>query len=194
MIWWHFTIHHHVWSLKLHPCVCLVGICKRYISSQLHVQCHHMTSLKSAVLGVLIPWKLANSTVRPFPFSKVQVVTNTLVCLCVCVCVCVCVAWADLSAPGAWKRSLKENRGSLTTACCSGGVGVWFRKGIQEGWESQEVEGLRGCYPVHLPLPSIFLSLNQFWLQMSHIVMVEILWDTLKCIIEKSKWYVFLTT
>lgn len=39
-------------------------------------------------------------------------------------CVCVCVVWADLSAPGAWKRSLKENRGSLTPACCSGGDGV----------------------------------------------------------------------
>ena len=49
---------------------------------------------------------------------------HTSLPVCVRVCVCVCVVWADLSAPGAWKRSLKENRGSLTTACCSGGVGV----------------------------------------------------------------------
>ena len=41
-----------------------------HISSQLHGQWHHVGSVKSAVVGVFIPWRQANTAKRCFNFSS----------------------------------------------------------------------------------------------------------------------------
>lgn len=161
MIWLHFTImyvfHYYVCSCIYTHCICIGR--NTINGASLPNFTFNDIILKLAVLGVFIPWKLANTTIRSFWFSPESWSFNIYqyVSLYAHMCLCVLCVWgvfSELSClsqePGNRASTRMEHLHphlSLMLGWGSG-IGRWCRK-------DEEARLKKGCQ-ICLPLQFLF--------------------------------------